>query len=373
MKVALVLLLSLLFATTTHAQEIPEFNKLRTPASPALVLLGVAPTTIQRPNTPATLAASLVEGFGAEGLRAPNGYAIEVAPYWLVPHPTLTLRNYAHDPASFLRTFTVSLASADSTSDDDGRTHGRLAFGLRGMLISSSHKLATDTLCIGRAEAAGAFIAQRVGAVMAAFVATHPGATADQIEAERIKATEHVIRAAPDSIQDVVSEEHTAGCIDLFVVNRGFTLDIAGGGAWSFLDGAWDNGRMARAGIWLTPAFKWSDQGDLVGLASINWQGLDADSTSRIIDLGVRGIYAWSKFAISAETIYRNLGGDVPGDDLWRVDVGIDVELRDGIWLTSTFGKDFNARDARSLLAIANLQWNIGDRSIKSPGFNFHE
>lgn len=63
--------------------------------------------------------------------------------------------------------------------------------------------------------------------------------------------------------------------------------------------------------------------------------------------------------------LYRNLGGDVPGDDLWRVDIGLDVELRDGLWLTSTFGRDFNARDARSLLAIANLQWNIGDRSIQ--------
>lgn len=367
MRAALPLLAAglLLCASTARTQEIAEFDKLRTPASPALVLLGVAPAKIQRPNVPATVAASLVEAFGAGGSNVPNGYAIEVAPYWLVPHPTLTLRNYAQNPASFARTFTVSLASADSTVGDDALASSRLAFGVRGMLISSAEKLATDTLCIGRAEAAGAFIAQGVGAIIAAFVAANPGATADRIEAERSKAMDSVLRQAPDSIQEVVSEEFEEGCIDLFSVNRGFTLDVAGGGAWAFRDGAWENGTMSRAGVWLTPAFKWSQHGDMVGVASIHWQGLDSDSTSRVIDLGVRAIYAWNRFAISAETIYRNLGGDVSGDDLWRVDVGLDVELRDGLWLTSTFGRDFNARDARSLLAIANLQWNIGDRSIQ--------
>ncbi len=352
-------------ASSGQAQEIPEFNKLRTPASPALVLLGIAPTKIQRPNVPATLAASLVDALGSGGGRLPNGYAVEVAPYWLMPHPTLTLRSYAHNPASFVRTLTVSLASADSTSGDDVLAASRLAFGVRGMLVASGEKLATDTACIGRAEAAGAVIAQGVGAAIAAFRASHPDATADRIEAERARVMERVIRAAPDSIREVVNDEYEAGCIDLFSVNRGFTLDVAGGGAWGFRGGAWDNGALSRAGVWLTPAFKWGEHGDLVGVASVIWQGLDADSTSRVLDLGMRGIYAWSRFAISAETIYRNLGGDVPGDQLWRVDLGIDVELRDGIWLTSTFGKDFNASDARSLLAIANLQWNIGDRAIR--------
>ncbi len=53
---------------------------------------------------------------------------------------------------------------------------------------------------------------------------------------------------------------------------------------------------------------------------------------------------------MSAETIWRRVSGDVPADNFFRVDIGLDVEIRDGIWLTSSFGKDFDAEDARSLL-----------------------
>jgi hypothetical protein len=42
----------------------------------------------------------------------------------------------------------------------------------------------------------------------------------------------------------------------------------------------------------------------------------------------------------------------------------VDVLLTKDVWLTTSFGRDFAADDAESLIALASLQWNIGDRSV---------
>ena len=46
-------------AAPAAAQQIPDFDKVRTPLSPAFVILGVAPTTVDRPTAPSALASSL--------------------------------------------------------------------------------------------------------------------------------------------------------------------------------------------------------------------------------------------------------------------------------------------------------------------------
>ncbi|HSL70515.1 MAG TPA: hypothetical protein VK864_09750 [Longimicrobiales bacterium] len=345
-------------------QTVPEFDKLRTPSSPAMILLGASPTRIQRPNTPATVAASLMEAFGQDRDRVPSGYALEVAPYWLVPHPDLTLSTYKHGPATVARTFTVSVGSRDSTDSETGESQSMLALGLRTMLLSSTDPLKTDTSCIANASAAAAQLAEAVNVLIGPFIAANPRATEAEIEAERQRVFEIALTNAPPEVRREI-EDTKDDCIDLLSVNHGFTLDIAGGGAWAFRDGAWETGRTASAGVWLTPAWHVGDHGNIVGIGSVMWERVAGDDTRMVVDGGVRGIYAWRSFALSAEGVIRRLSGDVPSDTQLRVDVGLDVELRNGIWLTTTFGRDFNADDARSVLAIANIQWNIGDRSIQ--------
>src|SRR5438128_12143539 len=83
-------------ARAAHAQStIPDFDKLRTPASPAFVVLDVSPTAIQRPTQPSTLAFALLQGLSLdEPQTAAGNFSLEVAPYWLVSHPSLTLNRY---------------------------------------------------------------------------------------------------------------------------------------------------------------------------------------------------------------------------------------------------------------------------------------
>ncbi len=66
----------------------------RTAESPALVVMGDSDLEIARPRTPSALAATLLSSF-SDGGYLPDGFAVEVTPYWLFPHPNLTLERYA--------------------------------------------------------------------------------------------------------------------------------------------------------------------------------------------------------------------------------------------------------------------------------------
>lgn len=90
-----------------------KLDDFRLASPPALALIGVAPASIERPNTPRALIASLVSATGSSGV-VPNGFAMETSPYWLARHPTFQLRDY-YKPSigDRLRYFTaISVATA---------------------------------------------------------------------------------------------------------------------------------------------------------------------------------------------------------------------------------------------------------------------
>lgn len=85
-------------------------------------------------------------------------------------------------------------------------------------------------------------------------------------------------------------------------------------------------------------------------------------------DLGVRAIFAWSRFGVSGEADYRRQSGPSLDPNLWRAVIGFDVRLRDTAWLTVTAGKDFGLSSSQKpLLTLANLQWSFGRESTLHP------
>jgi len=70
-----------------HADVVPDVASLKTPESPAFMALGVTPSEIQRPSTPTGLKTSLANGFSNGGaLPLLQNFALEVTPFWLIPH-----------------------------------------------------------------------------------------------------------------------------------------------------------------------------------------------------------------------------------------------------------------------------------------------
>jgi hypothetical protein len=78
-------------------------------------------------------------------------------------------------------------------------------------------------------------------------------------------------------------------------------------------------------------------------------------------DVGARLVGAWDQYALSTEAVNRAVRESAGNDNSWRVTAGFDMKISSKVWLNTSFGHDFKAKDARSLLALANLQWSFGD------------
>src|ERR1043166_549396 len=100
--------------------QVSDFDKMRTPDSPAFVVLGVSPTEIQRPSTPRTLITALGGALSNNSLTVPKDFALEVAPYWLFSHPDLPIMEYRSDHLLRpLRTMSLAVATTQTTRADD--------------------------------------------------------------------------------------------------------------------------------------------------------------------------------------------------------------------------------------------------------------
>ena len=65
------------------------------------------------------------------------------------------------------------------------------------------------------------------------------------------------------------------------------------------------------------------------------------------------------------EVVSRWVSDTTANDRAYRVNFGLDVKVGEK-WLNFAFGKDFSSRNGKSLLLLANLQWNLGEeRAIK--------
>lgn len=363
MKKREILLVAVLVATWAPAEaqdEIPEFNKLRTPMSPAFVILGTTPAEVQRPNTPSSFAVSLLQGFAPPGSgEGSDGFALETAPYWLMSHPRLTLRQYYN--ASFLqnlvRTFTVSGATVGAEDTDAPSGSSRdLGVGVRTRIFhgappSDSCVTATQQTVAGL-QSIATFIATRAAPILKA----HPEWTQQQIEALNdslfLESFKHLSPADKKVVESTVP-----GCTAILSARNGFVMDVAAASAWRFPDGEVDDGRWRAGSVWVTPSLILRNL-SWVGVARYTWSD-DADDQ---LDLGVRGIYAWRRYGASLEAVMRRPKSE---EDRYRVGLILDVLLMKDVWLTTSFGREFTGDDAGSLVALANLQWNIGDRSIK--------
>jgi hypothetical protein len=138
-----------------QASDPPAVDDLKAPPSPAFVLLGVAPSRIDRPQAVRPLVLSALSAVSSEGF--PRNYAVEFAPYWLGT-PQLSFDDYYHSSVgkALARHLSLSVATTPLGTSPDagtalavgartlplpGRPHPRLA-ALRARL----HELQLETI-----------------------------------------------------------------------------------------------------------------------------------------------------------------------------------------------------------------------------------
>jgi hypothetical protein len=348
-------------AILKRLDSIPEFYRLTSPASPAFVLLGVSPTDVERPATPRAVALSLVHNFthGAQ-LAVPENAAIDIAPYWLVSHPRLTWGELQKpvSPFTWLRTFSISLASAESSFKTAGATPtdtaiNRIAFGFRSVLIQGT---SAAMPCVRQLQVKLRQLSTLQARAVAQYL-SRPRADTTKLDSVSAAAGSEV-RPGIDSL--------TKGCQKVLNVRQGFNLSVAGAVVGRFPGQSFDAGRVSSWGFWVTPMYATRSL-TMVGVV----RGLKQDGTRRLstsaIDLGGRVVAAWDIYAFDLEQLWRHTSDAGTTSERYRTAGGFHLKVTNSMWVNATFGRDFGAGNFHPLVALAGLQWNLGESTAQDP------
>lgn len=372
MKKTLLLCLALVaFHFIANAQEetkLPALNTIRTPNSPAFSILGVQPTSVERPNTPSDVTVALdnaTEGF----TKFPENFAIEFAPYWISKAPaSLKWREdiERHVDKSLARTFSASLATTSKKMND--KNLRGLAYGFRAMILSgklskqSEDELNAleDRLKNFSATYTNAFAAQE-GAEILSFWASLDKSLPDTTKQRLFTAFNRGLqnRRAQHLAEQTEKFEKIAGKLkDNYAPQReGPMLEIAYAAAYK--NDTINSDKLKKAGWawWLTPSYV-KDEYSVVGVYRQQKDSLG----NRSSEYGMRFLYSKDRYALSVEYLKGEYITETPIPDRERLSVLFEYLLSEKIWLTLSFGEDnknIQAESPGSLFSTIGLRYNL--------------
>lgn len=335
-----------------------ELEQLRTPTSPAFVLLGVSPTAVERPTTPRGFAFSLVSASTESDDLLPDNYAAEFAPYWLGSRRTLTFQDYYRPtlPQALLQTFSVSFATNTVVRNEDSLPAVGAGFRVAPFVGGPSRRL--DSLVSRLDTVQDTLLDLRIALRRARTAADSTSLVA------AISAFSDTSAALAGQVRGVMSDDDE---------RVGFRLQLAGGLAAYYPGDVFSAGRIGRTGLWATAAYRLERPSvDVIGLARVlaNEEGTDQQA----VDLGGRAVLLFEPFSASFEWVSRSVSGDAgagpdgrPGFASGSRGVGmLEYRVKDGMYLSFSFGQDYAraGEEGQPLVAILGGQLNLGAKPL---------
>ncbi len=128
--------------TNCYSQEF-KLEDLKVPSSPAFILIGVTPKTIESPETPAGLGLTILNNF--KGDLIPNNYSLEINPFWLFKKAPISFKEFRFESeeigTSIVNNFSMSVAT---TKLDSPQVGTKLGFGIRTIFAPGTLKHKTE-------------------------------------------------------------------------------------------------------------------------------------------------------------------------------------------------------------------------------------
>jgi hypothetical protein len=407
-------------AAESQAQEIEtsavRLEDLRLDAPPATFLVGVSPSSVQRPNTPRALIASLVSATGSSGL-VPSGFAMETSPYWLASHPTLTLEKYFHpslgDRIRYFTAFSVATANAKAASDSvnpdahvsiavrtllsNGHPSPALLKASRAMREAQLDYLTAYAKWEGaRPRAAGLDAVRKRAAKQDELLSTLVTKVLVGPERELRDSTMRTLArrdsaraqlAAAEQADEEVSklekqmndlEQKLSRLAKQFAEHDlepdGFILELAAGTRARFPEGQWSRERVDGVDLWLTPMYRMSSASfEAIGVVRYLTRVAEYDDRN-LFDVGLRMNRDIGKGSIGAEVTNRRI---TKGSRLYASNVSplstsknsqrwaaiFSIPLPANLQILGSFGSDFKRTDGKRPV-IATLGLNLGVGAI---------
>ena len=334
---------SLLVAPSASAQDAGDFNKLtlddlRPPLSPAFVLLGVEPATVQRPTTPRGLSTAFLSLVG-EKQGVPKNFALETTPFWLVSRPAFAFEDYYSHDKRWTETLarTVKRSSAFSL----GTTPRTLLRDTIGTSVGLGYR---NLLWPGRAS-------DKLLRLKAAYV-RELGKCADLEPTSKIEECRQKLLKSP--LRDTLR---------LSLEPVGWKVQLAGGISAAFPHDTVQLGRIDRAGVWLSPSYR-SDAGLefilLTRYLSSRGESIDGKRLG-YLDNGLRLLWTpVTPLALSIEAAARHVTGSDRSMTSTRYGSLIEYRASSDMYIFYALGKDFAAARLERNRLLSTLGLNIG-------------
>jgi hypothetical protein len=338
------------------AQGPVQLNDLKTPTSPAFVLLGITPTAVERPTTPRAFALGLLSASQDGGSLFPENYATEVAPYWLTSHPDLTFDDYYRSRSVWQRvqqTFSVSLATTNVVEGADSTPAIGAGFRLSPFVGHATRRV--DSLVTDLSALQLQIVRLR------AELADAPAADRPGIQA-RIDALRNTSGGLSSQIRTALASDDE---------RVGFRMQLAGGLAAFYPGNNFSGGKIGRTGLWGTVAYR-LERPSLDVIALTRFQRNEEETEQDVWDFGGRAVFLNGPFAASMEWVTRSASdaaGDGPGgesalDSGNRVVGMLEYRATDDLFLSFSFGQDHPrvGEEGQPLVAILGGQFNFGSK-----------
>lgn len=373
---------------------------LQAPASPAFNILGVSPSSIERPTDLNAFRVSLQNASNSFS-KFPTDYAVEFAPNLLFNRYSYTLNqmNSKKFEDVFSQSLSLSFGITQGNLEDkqtaDTSNFTKLGIGLKFSIIrpswSSKTKVLYDKLIAEQIAHQNRILAvmvnhqslkslrQDYNEVELSDVSEPEKERKRNLIEERRKVVRDSLHKANHNVlydSSALKEINTAA--RAFKMDRnGMFLDFAGGLALDFPDNNFDYSLTSKVGAWLTGGYEGGNNGlTVLGIVRYLYQPdkVFADDNNALninnistLDGGARLIVNAmdGKFNVSAEGIYRSTLRAGTVDPTWRFTLNADYDIGFNKKITFAIGKNFDGTITKGGNLIAALNFIAGFGTTK--------
>ncbi len=302
------------------------------PESPVFAFLGTAPTRVLRPGGVRELGASILSAVGEDG-RVRQGFAVEIAPWSLIPGITISLDEYRDNRFKYILANTqVSVGSVRAAGNAASTDVG---FGLRLTLVDAADPMRNRNFTTSAASALRR-------------CTENAEATAAQIAACADSTMASLFQAFEDSSSARWND---------------WALSVGAAAGVRFENSELGRGSSRGVQLWVAGAAPIGKVGHLIGQGG--WQHIPATEESEETDLasfGARAIMGASWFGVFGEVVgeRRTIPGRSENNAVWSA--GAELRVASHLWLTAGLGSRFDAiTDEDRTVVIANLRFGVAD------------
>lgn len=402
MKIIRVLFIGLFFYGLPARAQVTvdttiRLDLLKSPASPAFNILGIAQSDIERPADLNAFALS-VQNATNNFTSIPESYAFQIAPF-LMGKKKYSLNQFDSNREVFRQSFQFSAGythiGPKGKEDIDSLKTTKLGLGIKFSILRPRWTADTRNKYTDLRQAQVRLIEER-----RAYEEKHPQYAVLKEKKQRLQILElkDSLSAVQQQefnqlIRDIRTLEETIGedyedvlpdgaafaaarkAATAFKSERaGFFLDFSGGMALDFPDNRFTYSNVYRAGMWLTGGHENGNKG-ISSLFIIRYlynpttlfaapSGFVKGGKLSTLDMGGRFLLDVSreKFVLSSELLYRSILGNSIADPSWRFVLNAEYDLGSNRKLTFAFGRDFDGTISKggNLITMINLIAGFG-------------